>query len=119
LYDILSKPVSASSSYAQSVHSKRRFSFYRLDYRINRVRSLIYPSTADNDQETRREQEKKAARAVGVMYFGVFVPFLRRALVEGVYGGKVEDLDAESEGKVAAVLKRWEDWVQEEHEQGK
>ena len=42
-----------------------------------------YPSIEDSDQ-----QEKKAARAAsGEMYVRVFVLFLRRALVEGVYGG--------------------------------
>lgn len=90
------------------------------DILMRYIKSLCssYSRTGSDDQETRREQEKKAARAAGEMYFGVFVPFLRRALVEGVYGGKVEDLDGESEGKVAGVVKRWGDWVQEEHEQG-
>ena len=67
---------------------------YRLDYSINRVHGLKYPSIEDSDQ-----QEKKAARAAGEMYFGVFVLFLIKALVEGLYGGKVEDLDGELEGK--------------------
>ena len=54
-----------------------------------------YPSIEDSNQ-----QEKKAARAASEeMYVGVFVLFLIRALVEGVYGGKVEDLDGEWEGK--------------------
>jgi hypothetical protein len=33
-----------------------------------------------------------------------------------VCGGRVEDLDGESEGKVAGIVKGWEDWVQEEHD---
>lgn len=90
------------------------------DVLMKYIKSLCssYRGTGSDDQETRREQEKKAARAAGEMYFAVFVPFLRRALVEGVYGGKVEDLDGELGGKVAGVVKRWEDWVQEEREQG-
>jgi len=63
--------------------------------------------TGSDDQEMRRKQEEKAARAAREMHFGAFVPFLRGSLVEGVYGGKVEDLDGESEGKVAGVVKRW------------
>jgi hypothetical protein len=82
---------------------------YRSDYSINYVHTLKYPSIKNNDQETKREQEDKAARVAGEMYFGVFVPFLSRVLVEGVYGRKVEELDGESEGKVAGVVKRWED----------
>ena len=74
-----------------------------------------YPSIEDSDQ-----QEKKAARAAsGEIYVRVFVLFLRRALVEGVYGGgESGGFGWGVGGKVAGVVKRWEDWVQEEHEQG-
>ncbi|KAJ2917814.1 hypothetical protein MD484_g2560, partial [Candolleomyces efflorescens] len=37
------------------------------------------------DEVERRRKERGIARAVGDVYFGVFVPFVERALVEGVY----------------------------------
>ncbi|KAI0370088.1 Dor1-domain-containing protein [Pilatotrama ljubarskyi] len=43
-----------------------------------------------------RKREEDIVRAVGTVYAKVFVPFLRRALVEGVYGIK----EAESEGEL-------------------
>ena len=67
----------------------------------------------DSDQ-----QEKKAVRAAGEMYFGVFVLFLRRAPVEGCTEEEGGGFGWGVGGKVAGVVKRWEDWVQEEHEQG-
>jgi len=43
-------------------------------------------STEDDTRKGGGEKERKLAKVVGEMYFRVFVPFLRRALVEGVYG---------------------------------
>jgi conserved oligomeric Golgi complex subunit 8 len=47
------------------------------------------------DAGKERERERRIAKMVGEVYFRVFVPFLRRALVEGVYG--VKDVDGRSE----------------------
>ncbi|KAJ6609362.1 Dor1-like family-domain-containing protein [Mycena sp. CBHHK59/15] len=44
-----------------------------------------------------KEQDDKVVLAAGEVYFGVFVPFMRRALVEGVYGVPIfsrEDAEA-------------------------
>jgi len=45
------------------------------------------------------------AVVAGEMYLGMFVPFLRSALVEGVWR-EVEDLDGELEGKVGPKCQR-------------
>ncbi|KAH9885377.1 Dor1-like family-domain-containing protein, partial [Cubamyces lactineus] len=47
------------------------------------------PATTASQEEAKREDE--VVRAAGTVYAKVFVPFLRRALVEGVYGVKVQD----------------------------
>ncbi|KAJ8474247.1 hypothetical protein ONZ51_g7354 [Trametes cubensis] len=49
------------------------------------------PTTTAAQEESKREDE--VVRAVGAVYAKVFVPFLRRALVEGVYGVKVHGDD--------------------------
>jgi hypothetical protein len=52
-----------------------------------------------DDEE--RERESRIAKAGGDIYFRVFVPFVRRGLVEGVYGAKENDVeDGEQLGKV-------------------
>ncbi|KAJ3018561.1 hypothetical protein NUW54_g305 [Trametes sanguinea] len=52
-------------------------------------------TTTPSAEEKKREED--VVRAVGTVYVKVFIPFVRRALVEGVYGIKVGDLQAKSE----------------------
>ncbi|KAG6876816.1 hypothetical protein C0992_011654 [Termitomyces sp. T32_za158] len=57
------------------------------------------------------ENEDKVSRAVGEAYFKVLVPFMKRALVEGVYGvdiSKLEEVGGEGHEKLREVLERWE-----------
>lgn len=81
--------------------------------------SLRNGQRSRNDIDTM--QEENAARAAGQVYFGVLIPFLRRALGEGVYGVKdgygfnpdgVEDGGEDSTGKVLeGVVREWEGWL--------
>lgn len=57
------------------------------------------------------EREERVARAVGDVYFGVFAPFIRRALVEGVYGVKIETW-SDGGTKLGAVVREWEGWLE-------
>ena len=52
------------------------------------------------------EEDAAVLRAVGAVYFGVFVPFVVRALAEGVYGQPVADAVGEL---VAEVRKEWDE----------
>jgi hypothetical protein len=64
------------------------------------------------DATTNREggdRERRIAMAVGEVYFRVFVPFLRRALVEGVYG--IKDVDETSKETGSGISGRLEDAV--------
>ncbi|KAF5312360.1 hypothetical protein D9619_002679 [Psilocybe cf. subviscida] len=61
------------------------------------------------DGESRIEKEKKIVMAFGQVFFGVFVPFMRRALVEGVYGAKLDDSFASGES-LPNVVMDWEDF---------
>ncbi|KAF7303140.1 hypothetical protein MKEN_01277700 [Mycena kentingensis (nom. inval.)] len=53
------------------------------------------------------EDEAKIALAAGRVYFSVFVPYVRRALVEGLYG--LAEWDAEAPG----CVREWEGWLKE------
>ncbi|KDR85507.1 hypothetical protein GALMADRAFT_365505 [Galerina marginata CBS 339.88] len=64
--------------------------------------------------EDENDKEKRVLMAFGQVYFGTLVPFMRRALVEGVYGVK---LDSTFEGGGEAlpnVVMDWEDFVLED-----
>ncbi|KAG6885826.1 hypothetical protein C0993_009218 [Termitomyces sp. T159_Od127] len=57
------------------------------------------------------EKDDKVSRAVGEAYFKVLVPFMKRALVEGVYGvdiGKLGEVGGEGHEKLKRVLEEWE-----------
>ncbi|KAJ6520157.1 Dor1-like family-domain-containing protein [Mycena sanguinolenta] len=55
--------------------------------------------------EETKEQDEKVAIAAGQVYFDVFVPFMRRALVEGVYGVPIASLQ---EAQTMASVREWE-----------
>ncbi|KAF8634959.1 hypothetical protein AX15_000685 [Amanita polypyramis BW_CC] len=55
------------------------------------------------------EDEIKVAQAAGRVYFEVLVPFVRRALKEGVYG-MCDGMDSVPLGKLQEVFNHWENW---------
>ncbi|KAG6901024.1 hypothetical protein C0995_002047 [Termitomyces sp. Mi166 len=62
------------------------------------------------------EGEDKVSRAVGEAYHKMLVPFVRRALVEGVYGvdiGKLGELGGEGEARLKKALEEWEKVISE------
>jgi len=48
-------------------------------------------------------KEEEVMRAAGTVFVSVFVPFVRRALVEGVYGVKMMEVEGHGDGK----RRRW------------
>jgi len=58
------------------------------------------------------EGEIKVAKAAGRVYFEVLAPFVRRALIEGVYGVQ-DDVESEPSGKLREVYNHWENWKSE------
>lgn len=60
--------------------------------------------------------EKEVVRAVGAAYVRVLVPFLRRAVVEGVFGVAFESdapCNGEGDGSLRDMVKNWESWLLE------
>ncbi|PPQ79785.1 hypothetical protein CVT24_010110 [Panaeolus cyanescens] len=54
----------------------------------------------------------------GQVYFVVLVPFMRRALVEGVYGAKLDHNFGGGGENLPNVVMDWEDWVLEADDMG-
>ncbi|RPD64588.1 Dor1-domain-containing protein [Lentinus tigrinus ALCF2SS1-7] len=63
---------------------------------------------SSNAEDAKREEE--VVRAAGTVYIKVFVPFMRRALVEGVYGVKLDQEGPEVGEDLAGVLREWDEW---------
>ena len=57
-------------------------------------------------------EERGVVAATGRVFVGVFVPFVRRALVEGVYGAMMEQGGSMSED-LQTMVQQWEGWLSE------
>ena len=62
-------------------------------------------------KEGAEEKGRKVRVYLGSLYVKVFVPFVRRALVEGVYGFEGEETEKDWKSELEFV-KTWEDWLQ-------
>lgn len=62
-------------------------------------------------KEGAEEKGKKVRVYLGSMFVKVFVPFVRRALVEGVYGFEGEESEKDWRGELG-FMRTWEDWLQ-------
>jgi len=59
---------------------------------------------------------EQVAKAAGKVFIRVFVPFMRRALLEGVYGVKNLSGDGKvsGESELGKVSREWESWLASE-----
>ncbi|KAF9784768.1 Dor1-domain-containing protein [Thelephora terrestris] len=57
------------------------------------------------------EKGKRTRVYLGSLFVNVFVPFIRRALVEGVYGSEGEERENDWKSQLGFV-RTWEDWLQ-------
>ena len=62
-------------------------------------------------KEEAEEKGKKVRVYLGSLFVKVFVPFIRRALVEGVYGFEGEDTEKDWKSELGFV-RMWEDWLE-------
>ena len=71
---------------------------------------------AEGSEETEKAYQRRVTLAFGQVFFKVFAPFMRRALVEGVYSTK---LDASFQGGklLPGVVMDWEDFSLENGEE--
>ena len=73
---------------------------------------------AEGAEVNAHEKEDKVAISIGHVYFSVFVPFMRRALVEGVYGIPLDSNFDGGGGTLPNVVMDWEDFVLEQETSG-
>jgi hypothetical protein len=73
--------------------------------------------SSTNAAESEKVYQRRVIMAFGEVFFKVFVPFMRRGLVEGVYGTK---LDANFQGGelLPSIVMDWEDFSLENGEGG-
>ena len=101
--DILGKGGEAVIKYVKAVFSK------------NMSNGTIMEQGVEIDVH---EKEHTVAMSTGHVYFSVFVPFMRRALVEGIYGTPLDSNFDGGGGTLPSVVMDWEDFVLEQEEEG-
>ena len=69
------------------------------------------PPSSSAAKEEAEEKGKKLRVYLGSLFVNVFVPFVRRALVEGVYGSEWEERERDWRNELGFVG-MWEDWLQ-------
>ncbi|KAJ7754961.1 Dor1-like family-domain-containing protein [Mycena maculata] len=62
-----------------------------------------------------KEQDEKIVVAAGQVYFSVFIPFMRRALIEGVYGVPMASWEA-ADAHTPTSIRDWEGWLAAKNE---
>ena len=76
----------------------------------------------DYAQDNRiKDTDEKVLEAAGTVFLRVFVPFIRRALIRGVYGLKITSgsgLGVDAESDLGKVLREWESWLDSDEESG-
>jgi hypothetical protein len=78
--------------------------------------TALLPSAAAGSQgkiskEEAEEKGRKVRMYLGSLFVKVFVPFIRRALVEGVYAFEGEEREKDWKSELGFV-RAWEDWLQ-------
>ncbi|KAI0931194.1 hypothetical protein AcV5_005263 [Taiwanofungus camphoratus] len=69
------------------------------------------PWTAGADSKVEEKKDSEVLRAVGTVYSQVFIPFLRRGLVEGVYGVPMREAKIAIAKDLADVMREWQTWI--------
>jgi hypothetical protein len=69
-----------------------------------------------DDTKEKRDKEKKVVLVAGGAMVKVLVPFVQRALVEGIYGVPIKEMPQMEDEKLGRLLKDWETWLKENGE---
>ncbi|CAA7265866.1 unnamed protein product [Cyclocybe aegerita] len=79
--------------------------------------SRLATGTNVDDDGDEQERQEGIVMAFGQIYFAVLVPFMRRALVEGVYGVKLDATFEDGGPTLPTVVMDWEDYYLENDEE--
>ncbi|KAF9056063.1 Dor1-like family-domain-containing protein [Panaeolus papilionaceus] len=82
--------------------------------RQGKARADVTQSQLDSEMPTM--DVKTILVSLGQVYFVILVPFMRRALVEGVYGAKLDHEFSGGGENLPNVVMDWEDWILEAEE---
>ncbi|PCH34172.1 Dor1-domain-containing protein [Wolfiporia cocos MD-104 SS10] len=74
------------------------------------ARDVASQSLGSAEEEAK---DRAVVKATGVVYVRVFAPFIRRALVEGVYGVDMSEAEVPEGSELAGALQEWRDYLDE------
>lgn len=86
-------------------------------YSMNVTSSHTSRRSFDSDgAKENRDKEKNVVLVAGGAMVKVLVPFVQRALIEGIYGVPIKDMPHIEDEKLGRLLKDWETWLKENGE---
>lgn len=88
-----------------------------LSYSMNVTSSQASRRSFDGDDTTeKKDKEKKVVLVAGDAMVKILVPFLQRALVEGIYGVPIKEMPQVEDENLGRLTKDWETWLKENGE---
>ena len=89
---------------------------YSMNLTSSHTSPLLRRSFDGDDTNEKRNREKKVVQVAGGAMVKVLVPFVQRALIEGIYGVPIKEMPQMEDEKLGRLLKEWENWLKENGE---
>lgn len=105
--------VALSASLAMSLEA---LLIYSMNVTSSHTSPLLRRSFDGDDTKENRDKEKNVVLAAGGAMVKVLVPFVQRALIEGIYGVPIKGMPRIEDEKLGRLLKDWETWLKENGE---
>ena len=87
--------------------------FYSTNVTSSHASPLLRRSFDGDDTKEKRDKEKNVVLLAGGALVQVLVPFVQRALIEGIYGVPIKEMPRIEDEKLGRLLKDWETWLTE------
>lgn len=89
---------------------------YSMNVTSSHTSPLLRRSFDGDDTKENRDKERNVVLAAGGAMVKVLVPFVQRALIEGIYGVPIKGMPRIEDEKLGRLLKDWETWLKENGE---
>ena len=89
---------------------------YSMNVTSSHTSPLVRRSFDGDDTKEKWDREKKVVLVAGGAMVKVLVPFVQRALIEGIYGVAIKEMPQIGDERLGSLLKDWESWLMENGE---
>jgi hypothetical protein len=87
--------------------------FYSMNVTSSSASPLLRRSFDGDDTKEKQDKEKKVVLVTGGAMVKVLIPFVQRALIEGIYGVPMKGVTQMEDEKLGRLISNWETWLKE------